>query len=147
MNRFAVGVLACVLVVLSGSSAWAKSRLWTDSQGRTVQGEFVRYFEGKVVLKLKNGTAKSIPFENFSEADQKYLETLIDFEDEEEEEEQPAAANPEANKRPAGGGFPSGPPGINPASGLPPDRLPAFPRPIPRECPPARGCQRDRECL
>ena len=65
-----MGCLTTLITLLASASAYA--RIWTDSQGRKVNGTFVRVFQGNVVLKVGVKTL-SVPFESLSAEDQEYL--------------------------------------------------------------------------
>lgn len=51
----------------------AQARLWTDSQGRQVEADYVGVLAGKVQLKLPGGDTMPFPFEQLSPGDQAYV--------------------------------------------------------------------------
>lgn len=59
-------------------SAWcaAEVRTWTDQQGRTMRGEFVRVHEGRVVLKSGSQT-QMVPLSQLSQQDRDYIESQL----------------------------------------------------------------------
>jgi hypothetical protein len=63
-------LILAVAIALGAASAFA--RTWTDTQGRQIQGKFVRYHDGNVVI-LRGGKAITVPFESLSDADQQYV--------------------------------------------------------------------------
>ncbi|MFZ1935260.1 MAG: SHD1 domain-containing protein [Thermoguttaceae bacterium] len=50
----------------------ASPRTWTDTHGRTVTAEFVRVYQGNVVL-LRGSRVLKVPFSNLSRQDQQYV--------------------------------------------------------------------------
>ena len=61
-------------VVGPADSADAGVRTWTLADGRTVEGEFINIFSGKIVLKNKKGKTIKIPKEQLSSEDIEYAE-------------------------------------------------------------------------
>lgn len=63
--------------MLWGASKHADARVWVDSEGRTVDAEFVK-FEGDVVYLRRNDSGKEIqvPYAKFSDADQQEIDAL-----------------------------------------------------------------------
>lgn len=49
-----------------------KLRTWTDAKGKTVEAQFVRFLDNKVIL-WKDGKTFKIDFEKFSPVDRKYV--------------------------------------------------------------------------
>ena len=84
-----------VLLALAGS-AWAKERVWTDAQGRTMKAEFIREIDGEVTF-LKDGKLMTVPLDRLSEKDQKIIRDLADGKPLPEDEPAPA---PEAKSLP-----------------------------------------------
>ena len=65
-----------VTVILSGNSLYAQgggSRVWTDSQGRTVRATMVGAAEGQVMLQLESGSRSAVPLATLSPQDQAYV--------------------------------------------------------------------------
>lgn len=65
-----------VLLLVSPLCAAAEVRTWTDKQGQTTRGEFVRIHEGRVVLKVGTKTTL-VPLSQFSQQDQEYIEGQV----------------------------------------------------------------------
>lgn len=66
-------LVVVVLVTLVGAdSAWAESRLWTDSTGQTMTADFIRVTGSDVIFKRGTRVIR-IPLEKLSEADQKFI--------------------------------------------------------------------------
>jgi hypothetical protein len=64
--------LATALILLPTLVHAGESRSWTDRQGRQIEAEFVRVFNGTAIL--KQGTRiLSVPLNNLSEADQAFV--------------------------------------------------------------------------
>jgi O-glycosyl hydrolase len=62
-----------VALILTLTVAWdAAARTWTDKQGRTIEAEFVRVAQGKVVLS-RGGKVVTVPLADLSDADQKFI--------------------------------------------------------------------------
>jgi hypothetical protein len=55
----------------------AEMRIWEDTSGKSVKAEFVREIFGSVELRRPDGSLHSIPLENLSAQDTKYLRTRI----------------------------------------------------------------------
>lgn len=53
-------------------------RRWTNQQGQSVEAAFGGIAEGKVALKLQNGTVSYVPLEILSKADQDYIQSVRD---------------------------------------------------------------------
>ncbi|MFN7770275.1 MAG: SHD1 domain-containing protein, partial [Planctomycetaceae bacterium] len=72
-------IVVCLFlgVSLTASIAQAKPRTWTDVSGKTVKADFVRLFNGGVVLKMSSGQVKTIPFTQFSAEDQQFVRDLV----------------------------------------------------------------------
>jgi DNA-directed RNA polymerase subunit RPC12/RpoP len=68
-------LLAIGLILLATGLAIAKDRTWTSSDGRTMQGEFVRELDGEVTFLVK-GKLVTIPIERLSERDQQIVRDL-----------------------------------------------------------------------
>lgn len=65
-----------ILVVIScagPSSTPVFGRVWTDTQGATLEADFVRVFRGYAILSVK-GAALRVPVGSLSEADRQYIE-------------------------------------------------------------------------
>ena len=58
-------------------SVFAEMRVWEDSSGKSVKAEFVRELFGSIELRRPDGSLHSIPLENLSAQDVKYLRTRI----------------------------------------------------------------------
>jgi len=58
-------------------SVSAQMRVWEDASGVSVQAEFVRELFGSVELRRPSGKLHSIPLENLSDQDARYLRTRI----------------------------------------------------------------------
>lgn len=67
--------LVALLAVLLCSTAFA--RTWTDTQGQTTQGTFVRVFGTNVVI-LSGGKALTVPFTGLSKEDQQYVREQLE---------------------------------------------------------------------
>jgi len=67
---------ALTLVFFCGS-ALAEMRVWEDRSGKEVKAEFSRELFGSVELRRPDGSLYSIPLENLSDQDTKYLRTRI----------------------------------------------------------------------
>jgi hypothetical protein len=63
------------LIVCSAFSA--EMRVWEDKSGNPVKAEFERELFGSVELRRPDGSLYSIPLENLSELDRKYIRTQI----------------------------------------------------------------------
>jgi len=61
-------------VALLTATGWAEYRIWTGTNGSSVEAEFVKQVPGSVYLKTQAGKIKKIPIKKLSEADQKYIE-------------------------------------------------------------------------
>jgi hypothetical protein len=66
----AIRLALIIVVVLSAASAFA--RVWTDNQGNQVQGKFVRYFDGDVVI-LRGIKTLKIPFTDLCPEDREFV--------------------------------------------------------------------------
>ncbi len=67
---------AMAALFLRGSVS-AEMRVWEDTSGKSVKAEFVRELFGSVELRRPDGSLRSIPLENLSAQDTKYLRTRI----------------------------------------------------------------------
>jgi hypothetical protein len=67
--------LAIGLVLVAAGLALAKERTWTSSDGRTMQGEFVRELDGDVTFLIK-GKLVTIAIDKLSERDQQIVRDL-----------------------------------------------------------------------
>ncbi|EAQ77660.1 SHD1 domain-containing protein [Blastopirellula marina] len=67
-------------LILSSVYSQAHARIWIDSEGRSVDAEFVKYdADGDVTLRrTDNGKTITVAFSKFSEADQRRIEKLRD---------------------------------------------------------------------
>lgn len=114
--------LAALVVLALASPAWAaaaKTRTWTDNQGRTMTAQFVRVFEGQVILSRGNKPLR-VPFYSLSEDDQEYVKEQLTAKGQAHLIPPPPPkveqAGPEGNR-----GSPDGPPGMSrPPMGMPP---------------------------
>ena len=62
--------LVCLLIGLF--AAPISARVWTDKQGKKVEGTFVRVHEGKVIIRT-NGKLLKVPFGALSQEDQRWV--------------------------------------------------------------------------
>jgi len=74
-NRLLI-CFALTAVFFCGSVS-AEMRIWEDKSGISVQAEFVRELFGSVELKKPDGSRYSIPLENLSTQDMKYLRSRM----------------------------------------------------------------------
>lgn len=65
------------LILFMGTSVFAESRLWKDTDGNEYQAEYVRELFDKVTLKTDDGKEVRLPVEDLSEHDQKYLRVMV----------------------------------------------------------------------
>jgi hypothetical protein len=70
-------IFLAVAALLRADFAYAEMRVWEDSAGKQVKAEFVRELFGSVELRRPDGSLHSIPVENLSALDIKYLRTRI----------------------------------------------------------------------
>lgn len=63
--------------VFSCGSVFAEMRIWEDTSGKQVKAEFVRELFGSVELRRPDRSLYSIPLENLSAQDTRYLRTRI----------------------------------------------------------------------
>ncbi len=75
MRRVAASCLGCLVVFALLGDVLARE--WTDRQGRTASGDFVRVFQGNVVLR-RGKQIVQIPFANFSPEDQEYVKKELE---------------------------------------------------------------------
>jgi hypothetical protein len=76
--------------------AAAGERVWTDTQGQTIRGEFVREVDGEVTL-LQDGKLVTLPLDKLSERDRQVVRDLASGKTVEEQQPRPlpiAAADP-----------------------------------------------------
>lgn len=74
MKRCFLGLMIVALCALS--PVYAKTRIFTDKEGRSIEAELVGYngAESKVTIRRKGaGRAITVPIASFSEPDQKYI--------------------------------------------------------------------------
>jgi len=71
------GWIALVSLCLLGQFAGVEARTWRAKNGKAVEGDFVRLFGDKVVLKLGNGKTVKVPIKGLCAEDQKYLATIV----------------------------------------------------------------------
>ncbi len=88
------------MVVLSLLISSADARIWTDKEGRTVEGEFKGVVDGVVRLRLKSGKIAPVPLANLSVSDQSVINNLVNFKGLSPE----AAVQVTSNEEVAGGG-------------------------------------------
>ncbi|HBH54659.1 MAG TPA: hypothetical protein DDY91_22470, partial [Planctomycetaceae bacterium] len=100
--RIAASVICGLLLTVS--IVEAKPRTWTDVSGKTVKADFVRMFNGSVVLKMASGQVKNIPFAQFSAEDQQFIRDLVKGTADEAQLPKEGAAGAAAG----GGGAPGG---------------------------------------
>lgn len=74
MNR---GVFVLIAVVVLAASPAALARTWTDDRGNKISAKFVRVHGGNVVL-TRAGRVITVPFSNFSPADQDYIRSQLE---------------------------------------------------------------------
>lgn len=91
--------MVCVLVAAIGR---AETQTWTTSDGRAVEGEFVRLFGNTVAVKRPNGVQVSLPLSSLNEKSREQAKLL--------------ASQPKAKGASASGGFRASP---AKASGIP----------------------------
>jgi ribosomal protein L37AE/L43A len=108
------GWLAIGLVFVVAGLALAKDRTWTSSDGRTMQGEFVRELDGDVTF-LIAGKLVTIAIDKLSERDQKIVRDLAAG------KEVPDYVAPSVESKPAGG---------KPAESKPAEAKPTEPDPF-----------------
>ena len=63
--------LSCIL--LSGLCAFGESRTWTNTKGKTLEGEFVKATKTTVSVKLDSGKTVRIKIKDLSEEDQAFV--------------------------------------------------------------------------
>lgn len=73
--RYFIALMAATL--LYGSIAVAEMRVWEDTSGKQVKARFDRELFGSVELRRPDGSLYSIPLENLSPQDLRYLRTRI----------------------------------------------------------------------
>ncbi len=69
-------LLTCMLY-LCGSS-FAESRTWTNTAGKTLEGEFVRSTDKEVSLKMASGKIVKLPLASLSQEDQDFVKQAVD---------------------------------------------------------------------
>lgn len=72
--------MKCLIIsVLLVATAYAEEPLrnWTSSDGRTIEGRFIKGTDTTVTLKLKDGRQVDVPLERLSEADAKAARDLV----------------------------------------------------------------------
>jgi hypothetical protein len=70
--------ICCALIAaFFCGSVSAEMRVWEDISGKSVKAEFVRELFGSIELRRSDGSLHSIPLENLSAQDTKYLRTRI----------------------------------------------------------------------
>ncbi|CAN5418179.1 PQQ-like beta-propeller repeat protein [soil metagenome] len=74
--KFRTAPVATLILLLTGLSAIGETRTWTAAEGgRTLQAEFQRVEDGKVVVRMQDGTTRAIPMESLSAEDQSYAKS------------------------------------------------------------------------
>lgn len=74
MKKLSTGMVLVVLTLLTVQAATAEYRLWTDTKGKTVEGELVQVVGDTVVIKPREGNDLRIKSASLSVADLKYIE-------------------------------------------------------------------------
>ena len=74
-NRLII-IFAMAALFFRGS-VFAEMRVWEDTSGKSVKAEFVRELFGSVELRRPDGSLRSIPLEELSAQDTRYLRTRI----------------------------------------------------------------------
>jgi hypothetical protein len=109
-------LLPLLLVALWPVSEAFAARKWTDAQGNTIQGDYVRVHEGQVIIKKLSRGVAAVPYWSLSEEDREYVKQQL------EEKGQTNLIPPEPpknlNSGPGGLGAP-GAPGLPPGVGVP----------------------------
>ncbi len=132
------GVALVASWLLWASSTAAGARTWTDAAGNKVNGDFVRIYNGVVVLKVGTRVIQ-VPFYGLSREDQNYLRDKLTAEG-----KRSLVPPPMEDQSPAGGAPPvvqpqvPEPPSAVPVPGVPPagSVAPAPPPPPPPPSPP-----------
>ena len=71
-------LLTCA--VLACSAAFAESRTWTNSEGKTLDGEYVRSTDKEVQVKLGNGKTVKLVLGTLSQDDQDFVKKTVEEE-------------------------------------------------------------------
>lgn len=66
-----IAILAALTATFVYSNATAATRIWTDTQGKSIEAEQVRVLNDQVVLRLIDGREIKVSFDALSEADRK----------------------------------------------------------------------------
>ena len=66
-----------LIIVLMLGAASAYGRVWTETSGKQTQGNFVRYFNGDVVI-MRGKQVIKIPFDSLSTEDQDFVRKLLE---------------------------------------------------------------------
>ena len=106
-------LLALLLVAFWPVSEALAARKWTDAQGKTIQGEYVRVFNGDVIIQRINKTILKVPYWNLSEEDREYVKKQL------EEKGQTNLIPPEPSRNTNSGNGGLGAPGVPGAPGQP----------------------------
>ena len=70
--------MTCVFFLSVSCATAAELRVWTDSHGRTLEAEFVRRQDERVMLQTKDGFPKSLPLKNLSQEDQQWIQQYVE---------------------------------------------------------------------
>ncbi len=69
-------IAACICLAFFFGSVQAETRVWVSLEGKTLEAEFTTLVGGKACLKTPKGELLKIPVEQFSLADQAYIQLL-----------------------------------------------------------------------
>ena len=80
MNMSFFPVIAKLLIISGAlflASGHSDARTWTNTQGKTIEAEWIRTEGNKVVVKLPNGKSSRIPLQSLSREDQDFAAAMM----------------------------------------------------------------------
>lgn len=73
MRVYKPGILSLIILVGAAVSMAGELRVWTDENGSTVEAEYIRTQDGRVVLRKNDGVEMRVSLDTLSERDRDYV--------------------------------------------------------------------------
>jgi hypothetical protein len=72
MKKHICSIMVVAIGLAMGQDAFAELRVWKDDSGKTIEAEYVRTVDGKVLLRQKDGSEIKVSLDTLSEKDRRY---------------------------------------------------------------------------